>query len=89
MKLAWAFINIMNAIHCCGILHNDLSKDNIILHFLTDKLNVVYIGVCNWGEARCLQVVMPSLYGFAKEKDATNAKKNVLVDCPIIVFCLQ
>ncbi len=37
VKLAWAFINIMNAIHHSGILHNDLSKDNIMLHFLTDK----------------------------------------------------
>ncbi len=43
MKLAWAFINIMNAICYFGILHNDLSKDNIMLHFLLDKLDVVYI----------------------------------------------
>jgi RIO-like serine/threonine protein kinase len=50
VKLAWAYINIMNEIHHCGILHNDLSKDNIMLHFLTYKPNVVYIGVCNWGE---------------------------------------
>jgi RIO-like serine/threonine protein kinase len=47
VKLAWAFINIMNGIHHCGILHNDLSKDNIMLIFLLDKLNVVYIGVCD------------------------------------------
>jgi membrane-anchored protein YejM (alkaline phosphatase superfamily) len=40
------------------------------------KSNVLYIGVCNWGEAKCLQEVMPSLYGFAKEQDATNAKKK-------------
>jgi len=42
VKLAWALINIMNAIHHCGILHNDLSKYNIMLHFPLDKLNVVY-----------------------------------------------
>jgi hypothetical protein len=47
-----------------------------MLHFLVDKLNVVYIGVRNWGEARCLQEVTPSLYGFAKEQDATNTKKQ-------------
>jgi RIO-like serine/threonine protein kinase len=47
VKLAWAFINIMNAIHHFGILHNDLSKNNIMLHFLLDKLDVVYIGICN------------------------------------------
>jgi len=42
VKLAWALINIMNAIHHCGILHNDLSKYNIMLHFPLDKLDVVY-----------------------------------------------
>jgi hypothetical protein len=47
VKLAWAFINIMNAIHHCGILHNNLFKDNAMLHFPQDKLDVVYIGVCN------------------------------------------
>ncbi len=75
MKLAWAFINIMHAIHHCGILHNNLSKDNIMLHFLADKLDVVYIGVCDWGEAKCLQEVTTSLSSFAKEQNATN-KKN-------------
>jgi serine/threonine protein kinase len=86
VKLAWALINIMNVIHHCGILHNDLSKDNIMLHFSPDKLNVMYIGVCNWGEVGCLQEVMSSLYGFAKEQDATNSKKMHLVDCPIVVY---
>jgi hypothetical protein len=32
---------------------------------------------------------MPSLYGFAKEQDATNVKKNALVGCPKIIFYLQ
>jgi hypothetical protein len=50
VKLAWAFINLMNAIYHFGIFHNNLSKDNIMLHFLLNKLDVVYIGVCNWGE---------------------------------------
>jgi serine/threonine protein kinase len=65
VKLAWEFINIMDIIHQFGILHNDLSKDNIMLHFLLNKLDV-YIGVCNWDETGCLQEVTPSLYGFAK-----------------------
>jgi hypothetical protein len=43
VKLAWAFIYIKNVVHHCGILHNDLSKDNIMLHFLPNKPNVVYI----------------------------------------------
>jgi hypothetical protein len=53
VKLAWAFINIMNIVHHCGILHN-LYKDNIMLHLLVDKLDVVYIGMFNWGETGCL-----------------------------------
>jgi len=48
-----------------------------MLHFLTYKLDVVYIGVCDWGEAMCLQEVMPSLWGFAKEQDVTNTKKCI------------
>jgi hypothetical protein len=59
----------MNAIHHSGILHNDLSKDNTMLHFPVDKL-----GMCDWGEVGRLQEVTPSLYGFAKEQNATNAK---------------
>ncbi len=46
-----------------------------MLHFLAKKPNVMYIGVCDWGEVECWQEVMPSLYGFAKEQYATNAKK--------------
>jgi hypothetical protein len=46
-----------------------------MLHFSTNKLNVVCISVCDWGEARHVQEVTPSLYDFAKEQDATNAKK--------------
>jgi len=31
--------------------------------------------MCDRGEVGCLQKVTPSLYGFAKEQDATNVKK--------------
>jgi hypothetical protein len=67
-------MNIMNVVHHCRISHNNLSKDNIMLHFLTNKLDVVYISMCNWGEVGPLQKVTPSLYGFAKEQYATNTK---------------
>jgi hypothetical protein len=50
-------------------------KDNIMLHFSLDKLDVVYIGVCDWGEVRCMQKVIPFLYAFAKEEDAINTRK--------------
>jgi hypothetical protein len=65
----------MNAIHHYGILHNKSSKDYIMLHFLINKPNDVYIGVCDWGETKHLQKVTPSSYGFTKEQDATNPKE--------------
>jgi len=74
VKLAWAFINIMNALHHYGISHNDLSKDHIMLHFPLDKLDVVYISIRDWGELGRLQEVMPSLYGFAMKQYATIIK---------------
>jgi hypothetical protein len=55
-------MNIMNVVHHFGIMHNDLSKDNIMLHFLTYKPDVMYIGVYDWGEARSMQEVNPSFY---------------------------
>jgi hypothetical protein len=75
VKLAWAFINIINEVHHYGILHNNLSKNNNMLHLSIDKPDVMYIGVCNWGQTKRLQEVTPSLYGFAKEQDASNTRK--------------
>jgi hypothetical protein len=62
VKVTWAFINNMNAIHHYGILHNKLSKDNIMLHFLINKPNYVYIGVCDWGEAIIVWVYKGARY---------------------------
>jgi hypothetical protein len=47
VKLAWAFINTMNVVQHFAIPHNHLSKNNIMLHFLLNKLDVMYIGVYN------------------------------------------
>ena len=47
-ELAWALLNIMNEVHKTGNLHNDLSPDNILLHFPQDE-SKIYIGVCDWG----------------------------------------
>lgn len=38
-----------------------------MLHFSTNKPNVVYVGVSNWGEARHIQNVTLVLYAFVKE----------------------
>ena len=47
-ELAWALCNIIDAVHKYGYLHNDLSPDNILLHFPEDE-SKIYIGVCDWG----------------------------------------
>ncbi len=57
-----------------------------MLHFMANKLNVVYISMCNWGVAGCLQQATPLLYDFGKEQDATNTKKNALVVAPKLFF---
>jgi hypothetical protein len=75
VKLAWAFINIMRAIHHCGILHNDLFKDYIMLHFPTNKLNVVYIGMCDWALVRGNAIIV----WVCKGVRCNQCKKNVLV----------
>ncbi len=66
VKLAWAFMNIMNVIHHIEILHNDLSKDNIMLHFPFDNLDVVHWHVqigWSWMLTRGDSI----LYGFSEE----------------------
>jgi len=35
----------------------------------------VYIGVYDWGKIKHLQEVMPSLYRFTNEQDATSVKE--------------
>ena len=47
-ELAWALLRIMNEVHKSNNLHNNLSPDNILLHFPQDESRV-YIGVCDWG----------------------------------------
>jgi hypothetical protein len=78
VKMAWAFMNIMNVVHCNGILHNDLLKDNIMLHFSFDNLNVVHIGMCDRVKLDVSEswIHLWSLYGLAKEQDAINVKKT-------------
>jgi hypothetical protein len=63
VQVAWTFMNIMNVIHHAVRFCTMTLKDNIMLHFPCDKPNVVYIGVCNWGEVRCMQKVIPLTLG--------------------------
>ncbi len=90
VKLAWAFINIMNAVHHRGILHNDLSKDHIMLHLPLDKFarccvhKHVWLG-WTWALARGDAIIIWVCNGTI----CHHHKKCVLVGCFKIVFCLQ
>ncbi len=60
----------MCEVHWMNYLHNDVSPDNILLHFPQDESRV-YIGVCNWGLTTSMDDKMRSLYAF------TNAAKRI------------
>ncbi len=49
----------MNVVHHCEIFAQQLVQGQHYVAFLEDKPNVVYIGVCDWGEVAHLQEVMP------------------------------
>ncbi|KAG0621197.1 hypothetical protein M758_3G001500 [Ceratodon purpureus] len=67
-ELAWALLHIMDEVHKSHHLHNDISPDNILLHFPMDESRV-YIGVCDWGLSTALREPMQSLYTFTKRED--------------------
>jgi serine/threonine protein kinase len=61
-KLAWTFLNTMNNVHHCHTLHNDMSPDNVLLHFPPNPLDKVYIGICDWAMAGNFNDLKESLY---------------------------
>ena len=46
IELAWALLHIMDEIHQSHNLHNNISPDNILLHFPEEEPKV-YIGICD------------------------------------------
>jgi hypothetical protein len=74
-ELAWAFVNIMSEVHMSNNLHNDLSLDNILLHFPEDESRV-YIGVCDWGMTTKASEPMKSLYIFTSEEEMRRSLRE-------------
>ena len=77
-ELAWTLLNIMNNIHQSHVLHNDLSPDNILLHFEPENHpQHVYIGVCDWALSSNAAFPRESLYWAhtleARERERSNA----------------
>lgn len=74
--LAWALMNIMAAVSVQDVLHNDLSPNNVLLHFPDNDDDAIYIGVCDWGLATWTGEVAPSLYGKPNDTELTEAKRK-------------
>jgi hypothetical protein len=72
--LAWALMNIMAAVSVQDVLHNDLSPNNVLLHFPPNNDDAVYIGVCDWGLATWTGEVAPSLYGKPNDAQLNDAR---------------
>ena len=70
-ELAWTFLNTMNNVHYCYILHNDMSPDNVLLHFPPNSKDKVYIGICDWAMAGNFNDFKESLY-IHKNQEARN-----------------
>ena len=59
--LAWALICIVDIVHKHDVLHKCLNPNNVMLHFLQGRENMIFIGVCDWGMASWEDA--PSNYG--------------------------
>jgi serine/threonine protein kinase len=71
-ELAWALLHIMDEVLKSHNLHNDISPDNILLHFPEDE-SKMYIRVCDWGLATKATEPMKSLYTF-RDNNSKNEK---------------
>jgi serine/threonine protein kinase len=71
-----------------NILHNDLSPSNIMLHFPLEKLENVYIGVCDLGMASRVKEKKSSFYGYQMkaEMEANIAQRKQVVPELFYVF---
>ena len=75
-ELAWTFLNTMNNVHHCHTLHNDMSPDNILLHFPPNSNDKVYIGICDWAMASNFNNLKESLYIHESEEAKGRMLRN-------------
>jgi hypothetical protein len=61
-ELAWTILNTMNNVHHCHTLHNDMSHNNVLLHFPPNSPDKVYISICDWAMAGNFNDLKESLY---------------------------
>jgi serine/threonine protein kinase len=70
----WALLHIMDEVLKSHNLHNDISPDNILLHFPEDE-SKMYIEVCDWGLATKATEPMKPLYTF-RDNNSKNEKMH-------------
>jgi hypothetical protein len=75
-KLVWTFLNTMNNVHHCHTLHNDISPDNVMLHFPPNSTDKVYIGICNWAMAGNFNDLKKSLYIHESQEARTRIMQH-------------
>ena len=75
----------MDEVHKSHNLHNDISPDNILLHFPADE-SKVYIGVCDWGLATKSTDQMKSLYTFRDHQSKDEKMRGRWWVDPTIVY---
>jgi serine/threonine protein kinase len=75
-ELVWTFLNTMNIVHHCHSLHNNISPDNVLLHFLPNSEDKVYIGICDWAMARNFNDLKESLYIHESQEARTRMMCN-------------
>jgi hypothetical protein len=75
-ELAWTFLNTMNNVHHCYTLHNNMSLDNVMLHFLPNSKDKMYIGICDWTMARNFNDLKESLYIHESQEARTRIMQH-------------
>jgi serine/threonine protein kinase len=78
-KLAMSLIITMACVHKSKILHNDISPSNILLHFLPNHVDRVYIRVCDWGMATHFIEDEASVYGYPTKAEMEKNKERYWV----------
>jgi serine/threonine protein kinase len=75
-ELVWTFLNTMNNVHHCHTLHNDMSPDNVMLHFPPNSEDKVYIGICDWAMAENFNDLKESLSIHESQEARTRVMCN-------------
>ena len=75
-KLAWALVYVTSLMHTSGVLHNDLSPWNILLHYPDYLTEIINIGICDWGIASRIDEKAASIYGKPTQKEREEEERG-------------